>query len=64
MRNKVKFISWLFFQESEIAKVQALKTNLKSGNLGEESEELAKLLAENSKLKFRLEVLNRVRKYF
>lgn len=49
-----------YFQEAELSKIQSLINNVKSGNLSEESEELAKLMTENSKLKFRLEVLNRV----
>jgi hypothetical protein len=49
-------------QEKELIKLEALIANIKDGNLSEESEELSKLLTENSKLKFRLEVLNRVRR--
>jgi hypothetical protein len=47
-------------KEAEINKIQSLIGNIKQGNLSEESEELAKLLTENSKLKLRLDVLNRV----
>lgn len=50
-----------YFQEDEISKVQQLIATIKDGRLGEENEELAKLLTENSKLKFRLEILNKVR---
>lgn len=49
-----------FVKESEITKIQSLINNVKSGNLSDESDELAKLMTENSKLKFRLEILNRV----
>ena len=58
---KIREIFNFWLQESEIAKIQSLITNIKDGNLSEESEDLAKLLVENSKLKFRLEVLNKVR---
>lgn len=51
---------WLLCQENEIASISSLISNIKNGNLSEESEELAKLMTENSKLKLRLEVLNRV----
>ena len=62
LRNlKIREIFNFWLQESEIAKIQSLITNIKDGNLSEESEDLAKLLVENSKLKFRLEVLNKVR---
>jgi hypothetical protein len=47
-------------KEDEITKIQASINNVKSGNLSEESDELAKLMTENSKLKFRLDILNRV----
>lgn len=50
-----------YFQEDEICKVQQLIATIKDGRLGEENEELAKLQSENSKLKFRLEVLHKVR---
>lgn len=49
-----------YFQEDEISKVQQLIATIKEGRLGEENEELAKLQTENSKLKFRLEILNKV----
>lgn len=40
--------------------LQKQMKNIQDGNLSEESEVLAKLLTENSKLKIRLETLNRV----
>ena len=49
-----------FFKENEIQLLQKQMKNIKDGNLSEESEVLAKLLTENSKLKIRLETLNRV----
>lgn len=55
-------IFWLFWQQSEIAKLETAIKNVKEGNLGDENEELNKLLTENSKLKFRLEILNKVKK--
>lgn len=57
-KEKINFL--VKFQEMEISKIQSIITNIKEGNFSEESEELAKLLTENSKLKIRLEVLNRV----
>lgn len=49
-----------FLQEKEIARVETQIANIRSGNLSEESDDLAKLLIDNSKLKFRLEILHRV----
>lgn len=63
-RNIIKFIFYIFCgylqKEGEIERIQASIKNIQNGNLSEESDELAKLLTENSKLKFRLEILNKV----
>ncbi|KAG5672612.1 hypothetical protein PVAND_002727 [Polypedilum vanderplanki] len=45
--------------EAEIAQVENSIKNIKEGNFGDESAELSSLLTENSKLKFRLEILNK-----
>ncbi|CRL08609.1 CLUMA_CG021334, isoform A [Clunio marinus] len=45
--------------ETEINDIDGHITNIKTGNLSEESDELAKLLTENTKLKFRLEILKK-----
>lgn len=45
--------------ESEIAKIEKSIKNIQEGNFAEESEDLNKLLTENSKLKFRLDILNK-----
>ncbi|CAO1420733.1 unnamed protein product [Diamesa hyperborea] len=52
-QNKLELI------ENEIQLLRKQMKNIKDGNLSEESEVLAKLLTENSKLKIRLETLNR-----
>lgn len=56
------FFGYFCLQEGEIETIQSLISNIKNENLSEESEELAKLIIENNKLKFRLQILNRVRK--
>lgn len=53
-------MGYTFPQEKEIAKLEEGIKNVKEGNLAEENETLDKLLGENSKLKFRLDILNRV----
>lgn len=53
--------SWLHVsQEREIAKLEENIQLVREGNLTEQDETLDKLLVENSKLKFRLDILNRV----
>lgn len=54
-------LSWLHVsQEREIAKLEENIQLVREGNLAEQDETLDKLLVENSKLKFRLDILNRV----
>ena len=54
---------FIYLQESEILKLENAITNVRKGNFAEESDELNKLVTENSKLKFRLEILNQVSKF-
>lgn len=60
-KNQCLHFFWLHVsQEKEIAELEKGIKNEKEGNLAEENEILDKLLVENSKLKFRLDILNRV----
>lgn len=54
------FFLVIFIQESEISKIENSIKNINEGNYSEESDELNKLLTENSKLKFRLDIINKV----
>lgn len=55
----MKFFGY-FCQQSEIVKLETAIKNVKEGDLGDENEELNKVLTENNKLKFRLQILNKV----
>ena len=54
------FIEFGLFQEEQIKFFQAEIQNMKQNKPDEENEELMKLVTENSKLKLRLSILNKV----